>query len=112
MLNAEGHVAECTGDNVFLVRGGELWTPPAAAGILVGVTRAVVIALASKLNVPFIEKFFRLAEVYGSDEVFLTGTAAEIVPVAEVDGRRIGEGRPGPLTRRLMAAFAEETRRN
>ena len=107
MLNDQGNVAEATGDNVFIVKGGRLITPPPSAGILLGVTRGVVVELARKLHIPLEEKDFGRADLYQADECFLTGTAAEVVPVSNVDGRPIGDGQPGPVTRKLMVAFHE-----
>jgi branched-chain amino acid aminotransferase len=111
MLNREGYVAECTGDNIFLIKGDTLFTPPTWAGALEGITRNVVMKLArSRLKMPIKEDLFTPYDVYVSDEVFLTGTAAEVVPVVEVDGRRIGNGKPGPMTLRLIKEFRELTR--
>jgi len=109
MLNHLGQVAEATGDNVFIVRGGLLRTPPAHAGILEGITRQVVLELAAEMELSVREEAMTLYEVYTADECFLTGTAAEIAPVAELDGRVIGDGRPGPITKRLMERFKEVT---
>ena len=105
MLNADGMVAEGTGDNVFMVRGGLVLTPPPEDGILVGVTRQLVIELCRTLGIPVAEKSIRPEELYAADECFLTGTAAEVIPITRVDGRAIGAGRPGPVTARLRAAF-------
>ncbi|UCH33072.1 MAG: branched-chain-amino-acid transaminase [Armatimonadota bacterium] len=105
MLNHEGYVAEATGDNVFLYTGGRLVTPPTSVGILEGITRAAVIELARELGIPIVEERFARLSVYTSDECFLTGTAAEIIPVVMVDGRKIGEGVPGPITKQLMERF-------
>jgi len=105
MLNHKGEVAECTGDNIFIVRKGELLTPPVEASILVGITRNVVMELANKAGMKAQEMTLTLDDVYAADECFLTGTAAEVVPVVTVDGRTIGEGRPGPVTRQLSDAF-------
>jgi branched-chain amino acid aminotransferase len=107
MLNLDGLVAEATGDNIFLVRGGALLTPPTWVGILEGITRNTVLELAQQLLVPYEERVFTMTAVYGADEVFLTGTGAEVVPVVRVDDRTIGDGKPGPVTRRLIAAFRE-----
>jgi branched-chain amino acid aminotransferase len=112
MLNVDGHVAEATGDNVFLVKGGRVTTPPPSAGILIGVTRGIVLRLAKEAGVPAEEKDFAPAEVYAADECFLTGTAAEVVPVTHVDGKAVGAGLPGPVTRKLMAAYAEFIRKS
>ncbi|MBE0477926.1 branched-chain-amino-acid transaminase [Candidatus Aerophobetes bacterium] len=109
MLNNHGYVAECTGDNLFIVEGGVLVTPPAWAGILKGITRDVVIELAREENINFEEKVFTLFSVYTSDECFLTGTAAEIIPVTRVDGRVIGDGRVGSVTKILIKKFRELT---
>ncbi len=110
MLNADGEIAEATGDNVFIVRGGTVLTPPPESGILVGITRKVVMELAEKLGIPLREQRIRPEELYAADECFLTGTAAEVIAVTKVDGRTIGDGRPGPITRKLLAAFRELTR--
>jgi len=110
MLTDDGIVAECTGENVFIVKEGTLFTPPCHVGILNGITRQTVIQLASNLGMRLVEKEFTLFNVYSADECFLTGTAAEIVPVSSVDGREIGDERPGPVTKKLSAAFREVTR--
>jgi branched-chain amino acid aminotransferase len=110
MLNHKGEVAECTGDNVFLVKRGQLLTPPIDAGILEGITREAVIELAAEAGIAVREIPLTRHDVYIADECFLTGSAAEIVPVVKVDSRRIGDGRPGPLTRQLMTRFHEVTR--
>lgn len=105
MLNAEGFVAECTGDNLFIVKDGKLLTPPLSAGALYGITRRVVmdIALASGLEVgePNLTRY----DLFNAEECFLTGTGAELVPVVKIDGRLIGNGRPGPVTRRLVNQY-------
>jgi branched-chain amino acid aminotransferase len=111
MLNHKGEVAECTGDNVFLVRSGTVLTPPVDAGILEGITRQAVIDLAEEAGIPIREVPLTKHDVYIADECFLTGSAAEIVPVVKVDSRIIGSGRPGPITRQLTTAFHELTRR-
>lgn len=105
LLNVDGYVVECTGDNVFIVSNGILYTPPSAAGALGGITRATVIDIAKKLGIPFEEKYFSLFNVYTADECFLTGTAAEAIPVTEVDSRIIGEGKPGEITNRIIEEF-------
>ena len=110
MLNHDGEVAECTGDNIFLVRGGALATPPTTAGILAGITRGVVIELAEGAGLVVHEDPLSRRDVYVADECFLTGTAAEVVPVVRVDDRVIGDGKPGPVTRDLMRRFRELTR--
>lgn len=110
MLTHDGYVAECTGDNIFIVKGGELSTPPADIGALEGITRDAVIGLARRAGVPFSEKMLRMETVYAADEVFLTGTAAEIIPVVKIDARRIGSGSPGPVTLRLKEEFGKLTK--
>jgi branched-chain amino acid aminotransferase len=101
MLNAEGFVAECTGDNVFIVKHGELFTPPLSAGALYGITRRTVIELAEESGLKVSEPNLTRYDLFNADECFLTGTGAEIVPVVRIDGRVIGTGKPGPVTRRL-----------
>ena len=110
MLNSEGFVAECTGDNVFIVQKGRLYTPPLSAGALYGITRNTVLDVAKDLGIPFSEPNLTRYDVYNADEMFLTGTAAEIIPVVKVDGRVIGTGKPGPLTAKLLAGFQAKTR--
>ncbi len=110
MLNHKGEVAECTGDNIFLVRRGDLLTPPKEAGILEGITREAVIELAGESGITVREIPLTKHDVYIADECFLTGTAAEIVPVVKVDSRPIQDGTPGPITRDLMARFHRLTR--
>ena len=105
MLNHEGNVAECTGDNIFIVRDGEVQTPRTADGILEGITRKVMLDLCRRLEVPCVEKTLQRHDLYIADECFLTGSAAEVVPVTRIDGRAIGAGEPGPVTRRLIEAF-------
>lgn len=111
MLNHQGYVCEGSADNVFVVRQGEVWTPPDHVGILRGVTRDAVLEIARELGIPALERPFTLHDLYTADEVFLTGTGAEIGPVVSVDGRVIGAGRPGPVTLRLLEAYRERTRR-
>ena len=106
MLNAQGHVAECTGDNVFYVKNGEVSTPPLSAGLLDGITRRAAISLLrTKLKLPVREELFSLFQLMCADEMFLTGTGAEIVPVATLDGRPVGSDKAGPVTRKLMVEF-------
>ena len=105
MLNHKGEVAECTGDNIFLVRGETLLTPPNEAGILEGITRAAVMELARKRGLDVRETALTKHDVYIADECFLTGTAAEVIPVVKCDGRPIGTGKPGPITRQLRERF-------
>jgi len=109
MLNAEGYVAEGTGDNIFIFSKGELITTPVYAGILEGITRGVVMEIAAELGIPVRERMMTLLDVYSAEECFLTGTGAEIVPVIKVDDRAIGEGKPGPVTAKLIARFRELT---
>jgi len=109
MLNHKGEVAECTGDNIFLVRDKVLLTPPIDAGILEGVTRNVVIELAREAGVTVREIALTRHDVYIADECFLTGTAAEVIPVVKVDNRRIGAGLPGPITKDLIQRFKKLT---
>jgi branched-chain amino acid aminotransferase len=110
MLNHKGEVAECTGDNLFLVRRQRLLTPPNEAGILEGITRDAVIGLARGMDIEVAEVPLTKHDVYIADECFLTGTAAEVVPVVKVDSRKIGDGTPGPITRDLMERFRKLTR--
>jgi branched-chain amino acid aminotransferase len=110
MLNHKGEVAECTGDNVFIVKNGVLKTPPADAGILEGVTRNLVMDLARKAGIPLVEVSMTRHDIYVADEFFLTGTAAEVIAVTECDGRTIGAGKQGPITKQLREAFVKLTR--
>ena len=105
MLNHKGEVAECTGDNIFLVRNGELHTPSIDAGILEGITREAVMELARDAGIKVVERTMDRHDVYTAQECFLTGTAAEVIPVVECDGRPIGTGKPGPITQDLLARF-------
>ncbi|HTI71770.1 MAG TPA: branched-chain-amino-acid transaminase [Candidatus Limnocylindria bacterium] len=109
MLNTEGFVAECTGDNIFLLHKGRLVTPPLSAGALYGITRGTVLDCAKELGIPWAEPNLTRYDVYIADEMFLTGTAAEMVPVVKVDGRVIGTGKPGPITKKLIEAFRAKT---
>ncbi|MGC3969659.1 MAG: branched-chain-amino-acid transaminase [Pirellulales bacterium] len=110
MLNSKGEVAECTGDNIFLVRRKELLTPPIDAGILEGVTREAVMDVAQAAGLTVREIPLTRHDVYVADEVFLTGTAAEVIPVVKIDNRTIGNGEPGAVTRDLMKRFRELVR--
>lgn len=112
MINNEGYVAEATGDNVFIVLNGRLVTPPTFLGILEGVTRNTVMDLARKRNIPVEERVFTRYDVFVASEVFLTGTAAEIIPVVKVDGRVIGSGKPGNTTLDLIADYRKLTETN
>jgi len=105
MYNHEGYVAEATGDNVFIVRDGVIYTPPAEAGSLEGITRRVVIELAREENLEVVEKNLTRFDLYVCDEFFLTGTAAEVIGIVEIDGRVIGDGKPGPITKLLRKKF-------
>ncbi len=105
MLNHKGEVAECSGDNIFVVKRGVLRTPPTDAGILEGITRDAVIELAQVANIPVRQEALTRHDIFTADECFLTGTAAEVIPVAECDGRPIGSGKPGPITRQLRERF-------
>jgi branched-chain amino acid aminotransferase len=109
MLNHQGYVAEATGDNVFICRDNQIITPPVHAGILEGITREVVFELAAEMKLPLRQEDMTQYQVYTADECFLTGTAAEIAPVSKVDGRIVGDGHPGPITKRLMERFKEVT---
>ena len=105
MLNAQGFVAECTGDNLFIVKEQRLQTPPLTAGALYGITRRVVLELAVELGFQAAETNLTRYDLFNADECFLTGTGAELVPVVKIDGRTIGTGKPGPLTQRLVEQY-------
>ena len=107
MLNHQGEVAECTGENIFIVRDQQLLTPPLEAGILHGITRGTVMELARNDGIGVVETTISLDDLYGADECFLTGSAAEVVPVIKVDGNVIGDGTPGPITARLTSLFRQ-----
>lgn len=111
MLNAQGNVSEATGDNIFIVRNGQLQTPPFSAGILEGITRSTIIRLAREAGIEAVEKDLVRMDLYAADECFLTGTGAQVIPVNRIDGRDIGSGRVGPITRHLMQAYDELVRR-
>ncbi len=110
MYNHQGYVAEATGDNVFVVKNGSVITPPASAGSLPGITRAVVMKLARENGYPVREENLTRYDLYTADEMFLTGTAAEVIGIVEIDGRVIGAGKPGPITRELLTKFGEYAR--
>jgi branched-chain amino acid aminotransferase len=110
MLNHKGEIAECTGDNIFVVKGGALYTPPIDAGILAGVTRKAVIELARAAGISVHEVPLTKHDVYVADEVFLTGTAAEVIAVVKIDSRTIATGKPGPITIDLERRFKELVR--
>ncbi len=105
LYNHQGYVAEASGDNIFIVFDGTLYSPPVQAGSLDGITRQVVIKLARQEGIPFVEKNLTRFDLYTADELFLTGTAAEVIGVVEMDGRTIGEGHPGPITQKLREKF-------
>jgi branched-chain amino acid aminotransferase len=105
MLNAEGFVAECTADNLFIVKNGKLSTPPLSAGALYGITRQTVIELAEQFGISVSEPNLTRYDLFCADECFLTGTGAEIVPVVKIDGRAIGTGKPGPITKQLVREY-------
>ena len=105
LLNAEGFVAECTGDNVFIVKEGQLLTPPLSAGALYGITRRLVMEMAAESGLKVSEPNLTRYDLFNADECFLTGTGAELVPVVKIDGRAIGHGKPGPITRRLVSQY-------
>lgn len=107
MLNDQGLVAECTGDNVFVVRHGVITTPPLSAGALDGITRRVAFEIAAELGIPMREMDMSRHEIYTADECFLTGTAAEVIAAVKLDQRIIGDGKPGPITQRVIAKFRE-----
>jgi len=109
MLNTEGYVVECTGDNIFIVKDNVLITPSIHVGILEGVTRNAVMEIAEEIGIPVEEKAFTRYDLYIADECFLTGTAAEIIPVVKVDGRFIGNGLPGAMTQKLGTEFEKLT---
>ena len=109
MLNMQGNVAEATGDNLFLVLNGELTTPPTSEGALPGITRQAVMDLAKDLGYTCRQSITTLYDVYNADEAFLTGTAAEVIPMITCDARAIGDGKPGKITERIIAAFRELT---
>lgn len=110
MLNKDGHVAECAGDNIFIVRNNTLLTPPENAGILVGITRNTVMELAAEMGIRVKEELMTRYDLYIADECFLTGTAAEIIPVVKIDGRTIGTGKPGKTTLSLLRRYQDLTK--
>jgi branched-chain amino acid aminotransferase len=114
MLNHLGNISECTADNIFIVRAGpngmEVQTPCTSDGILEGVTRRVMIALCHEQNIPCVEKTLQRHDLYIADEIFVTGTGAEVMPVTRIDGRMIGNGQVGPITQKLTRAFHRHVR--
>jgi branched-chain amino acid aminotransferase len=111
MLNDQGYVAECTGDNIFVVHKGELITPSASAGALKGITRATVLEIANAIGIPWRESNLTRYDIWVADELFLTGTAAEIIPIVKVDARPIGDGQPGAVTGRFLEQFRQRVSR-
>lgn len=111
MINQDGFVAECTADNIFIIKNGVLMTPPAFVGALEGITRNVVIELAVTSRIPFKEALFGSHDLFTADECFLTGTGAEIIAAVEINGRTLGDGKPGPITRKLLKEFRELIKR-
>jgi branched-chain amino acid aminotransferase len=110
MMNDQGYVAECTADNVFVVQKGALLTPAAAQGALKGITRGAVFDIATELGIPVREANLTRYDVWCADECFLTGTGAEVIPAVKLDGRDIGDAKPGPITRRVAASFKRRVR--
>ena len=109
MLNKDGYVAECAGDNIFIVKDNALITPPASAGILIGITRNLVMKLATDMGIAVKEELMTRCDLYVADECFLTGTAAEIIPVVTIDGRVVGSGKPGKVTQALLKKYRDLT---
>ncbi|MDG2122218.1 MAG: branched-chain-amino-acid transaminase [Verrucomicrobiales bacterium] len=109
MLNEQGYVAECTGDNIFVIRDGKITTPPVPSGSLNGITRDIAIQIAGELSIPVTEADLTRYEIYTADECFLTGTAAEVIAAVELDSRKIGNGTPGQITQKIIARFRELT---
>ena len=112
MLNSEGYVSECTGDNVFIIKAGQMFTPPLSAGALYGITRSVVMEIARESGIAVTEPNLTRYDLFNADECFLTGTGAELIPVVKIDGRVIGTGKPGPVTGSLVAKYKELTQRS
>ena len=110
MLNEQGYVAECTGDNVFVVKKGEVITPPVSDGSLDGITRQVIFELCSELGITIREMSMARYDIYTADESFLTGTAAETIPMVKLDEREIGDGKPGPISLKLIEAYRQKVR--
>ncbi len=112
LLNHQGYVAECTGDNIFMVKNGTLLTPPTYVGVLKGITRGAILEIAERRKILSEERILTRHDLFNAEEVFLTGTAAEVIPVVKIDGRRIAEGKPGPKTRLFIKALRERTKRD
>ncbi len=109
-LNAQGNIAECTGDNIFIVKDGTVITPPVTEGALNGITRIAVIEICAELGIPCVEKDMNRFDVITSDECFLTGTAAEVIAVSELDGRPVGSGQSGPITQQILERYQKLVR--
>jgi branched-chain amino acid aminotransferase len=109
MMNTDGYVAECTGDNIFIVSRGRVRTPAPHCGLLEGVTRSVILRLAAKRGYPTDETILTRQDLYFADEMFISGTGAEVCPVTEIDKRPVGDGVPGPITKQLIADFRKYT---
>ena len=109
MLNSDGYVAECTGDNIFIIKAGQMFTPPLSAGALYGITRGVVMAMGREAGLLVSEPNLTRYDLFIADECFLTGTGAELIPVTKIDGRVIGSGKPGPVTKRLVQSYHKLT---
>jgi branched-chain amino acid aminotransferase len=105
LLDTEGYVAEGSGENIYIVKNGTLFTPPLSSPVLAGITRDSVLKIAKDLGVPVVEQKFTRDTMYLADELFMTGTAAEVTPVREVDNRRVGAGQPGPVTKKIQETF-------
>jgi len=110
MLNSEGYVSECTGDNVFILKAGQMFTPPLSAGALYGITRGVVIELAEQAGIKVSEPNLTRYDMFNADECFLTGTGAELIPVVKIDGRVVGTGKPGAVTKSLVEKYKALTK--
>jgi len=108
VLNETGVIAECTGDNIFIIKNGAVFSPPISDGALDGITRQVVIDLCKAANIPYSDRSLTRHDVYTADECLLTGTAAEVIPVIDLDGREVGAGKPGPITKSLIEAFRDK----
>ena len=112
MMDQSGKIAEGSGENIFLVKDNKVFTPPTSMSILPGITRATIITLCEELNFPLVESSFTRDEMWTADEIFLTGTAAEVTPVSEIDGRAVGTGKPGPITKALQNRYFAEVKGN
>ncbi|MDQ6838988.1 MAG: branched-chain amino acid transaminase [Actinomycetota bacterium] len=110
LLSPQGYVSECTGENLFVVRGGRIITPPSSAGALEGITQSSVLTIARDLGYPVEVGNILRSDLYVAEEAFLSGTAAEVVPISSVDDRMVGDGRPGPMTRRIQEVFSDAVR--